>query len=140
MVTALDTNVLVDLLAADNESDQRRAQLVILKAAQRGPLVICPVVYAELGAHPLSTAEERDRFLSDVRISIDWKLGESIWRLAAVTFGEYAARRRRNASTEPRRLIADFIIGAHAAKCGCLATRDAAFYRRAFPEIAIIGS
>jgi predicted nucleic acid-binding protein len=136
-VTALDTNVLIDLLAGEVTARDRALRL-LSRVAGRGPLVISPIVHAELGAHPAATADERDRFLGELRIATDWMLGEATWRYAAAKFGEYAERRRSSAGGRPRRLIADFVIGAHAAKAGSLATRDEDFYRRTFPEIALV--
>ncbi len=136
--TSVDTNVLIDLLARADTEERRRAALILAEAAKRGPLVICAVVHAELGAHPRSSAEDVDRFLDDLRIKIDWSLSESVWRLSGLKFREYAIRRRGSSATEPRRLIADFIIGAHAAAAGALVTRDVQFYRRTFPDLVII--
>jgi predicted nucleic acid-binding protein len=136
--TALDTNVLVDVLSRADTEERRRAAQILSEAAKRGPLAVCAVVYAELGAHPRSGPDEVDRVLDDLRIRIDWSLSESIWRLSGLKFREYAVRRRRSSTTEPRRLIADFIIGAHATAAGALATRDAAFYRRTFPGLTIV--
>ena len=136
--TALDTNVLIDLLSRADSEERRRAAQVLSEAVKHGPLTVCAIVHAELCAHPRSSPGEVDRFLDDLRIKIDWSLSESIWRLSGLKFGEYANRRRRSSSTQPRRLIADFIIGAHAMATGSLATRDAAFYRRAFPDLTII--
>lgn len=136
--TALDTNVLIDLLSRTDSEERRRAARVLLEAAKRGPLVVCAVVHAELGAHPRSNPEDVDRFLDDLRIKIDWPLPEAVWRLSGLKFREYAIRRRHSSSTEPRRLIADFIIGAHATAAGALATRDAAFFRRTFPDLTIV--
>jgi len=136
-VTALDTNVLIDLLAGGADVRDRALRL-LSRAIGRGPLVISPIVHAALGAHPAATTEDRDRFLGELRIATDWMLGEATWRYAAAKFGEYARRRRRSAGGTPRRLIADFVIGAHAAKAGHLVTRDEDFYRRTFPEVALI--
>jgi predicted nucleic acid-binding protein len=135
-VTALDTNVLVYLLAGSQAASQR-AQRLLARAIKTGPLVISPIVHAELGAHPGSTVEGRDRFLAELRIATDWALSEEIWRYAGLKYGEYAARRRKSSGSEPRRLIADFVIGAHAAKAGHLATLDFNFYRKAFPEVTL---
>jgi hypothetical protein len=135
--TALDTNILVDLLSRAETAERRRAAQVLSEAAKRGPLAICAVVYAELGAHPRATPAEVDRMLDELRIRIDWSLSESIWRMSGLKFREYA-NRRRSSATEPRRLIADFIIGAHASATGALATRDATFYRRTFPGLTIV--
>jgi hypothetical protein len=136
--TALDTNVLVDLLSREDSEERRRAAEVLAEAAKRGPLAVCSIVHAELCAHPLANPQEVDRFLDDLRIKIDWSLLESSWRLSGLKFREYAIRRRRSSSTQPRRLMADFIIGAHATAAGALLTRDAAFYRRTFPDLKII--
>ena len=81
--------------------------------------------------------ETFDRFLLESRIRVDWKLSEQIWRVAGVKFAEYARRRRTSRGGDLRRLIADFVIGAHAAAVGGLVTRDVAFYRREFPELVI---
>jgi hypothetical protein len=37
----------------------------------------------------------------------------------------------------PRRLVADFIVGSHALEVGALITGDAEFFRRNFPELHV---
>ncbi|MGP6157165.1 MAG: type II toxin-antitoxin system VapC family toxin [Vulcanimicrobiaceae bacterium] len=137
-MTAIDTNVFIDLLAGETEAARHEAQAVLTRAAQRGALIISPVVYAELAAHPGAAADELDRFLRELHVVTDWELSEEIWRRAASEFREYARRRRAAKSVEPRRLVADFIVGAHAVSVGSLATRDRAFYQRTFPELTIL--
>ena len=136
-MTAIDTNVLVDLLANVDAALQQRAYGVLEASARRGPLFIAPIVHAELGANPAFSIETFDRFLLESRIRVDWKLSEQIWRVAGMKFAHYARRRRASRGGEPRRLIADFVIGAHATAVGGLVTRDAAFYRREFADLAI---
>ncbi len=135
-VTAVDTNVIVDLLEAQAETRERALRALDF-SARRGPLVVAPIVYAELGARRRGGLGDRDALLNDLRVRIDWMLSESIWRLAADRFGEYGVRRRRSGSESPRRLIAEFVIGAHAVSLGALLTRDAAFFRRTFPELDV---
>jgi len=48
------------------------------------------------------------------------------------------AAARRHRAHEPRRLAADFVIGAHARAVGRLVTRDAAFYERNFPSLTVL--
>src|SRR5438270_11989 len=74
----------------------------------------------------------------DTGIVIDWELREQVWRSAGRAFQAYAERRRKQRDMVPRRILADFLIGAHAASNGCrLLTLDDRLYRAAFPTLAI---
>jgi predicted nucleic acid-binding protein len=136
-LTAIDTNVLLDIV----EDDAGRAQsgLAALDAAARaGALIVAPAVYAELRAHPGWSAIDLDRYLSALGVHVDWQPEEGVWRTAGDAFASYARRRRQAGAGAPRRLIADFFIGAHALAIGALITRDGAFFQRAFPEMRVI--
>jgi hypothetical protein len=53
-------------------------------------------------------------------------------------FQAYAARRRRHGEAGSRRILADFVIGAHALQNGFrLLTLDDRIYRAAFPTLKI---
>jgi hypothetical protein len=53
-------------------------------------------------------------------------------------FHAYAARRRRHGEAGPRRILADFVIGAHAPQNGYrLLTLDDRIHRAAFPTLKI---
>ena len=55
-------------------------------------------------------------------------------------FQSYAVRRRRHGHSAPRRILADFMIGAHAQQAGYqLLTLDGRLYRTAFPELTVVG-
>jgi predicted nucleic acid-binding protein len=104
-----------------------------------GGLVICAPVYAELLAHPKVTQGFVDSFLVDTGVTVDFTLDESIWREAARAFGAHAARRRSRHGDQPRRLLVDFMIGAHATeKSDRLLTLDASRYRTDFPLLTIL--
>jgi predicted nucleic acid-binding protein len=80
-----------------------------------------------------------DSFFKETGISIDWALGESIWRTAGRTFQAYAARRRKQPDAGPRRILADFLIGAHALEGGhSLLTLDDHLFRTAFPHLTLV--
>jgi predicted nucleic acid-binding protein len=65
---------------------------------------------------------------------VDWNLTEPVWRLAGRAFEQYVACRRRQRDSGPRRILADFLIGAHAIEEGFrLLTLDDRLYRAAFP-------
>ena len=134
---ALDTNVIIDLEEGTPESAER-ALRAVERAGERGGLVICGVVYAELLARPHPNADDIDGLLRAARIAVDLQLSAESWREAGRAYAAYARRRRAAAGESPRRIIADFIIGAHACAVGTLVTRDAAFYRRAFPALRVV--
>ncbi|HUK29904.1 MAG TPA: type II toxin-antitoxin system VapC family toxin [Candidatus Acidoferrum sp.] len=137
MTIALDTNIIVALLKTDDTLN-RVAQTAMEQAQQQGALVICGAVYAELLAMPGRTEAFVDRFCEDTHIAVEWDLREKIWREAGKAFQAYAARRRRNHGTEPRRLLGDFLIGAHAAVNGYrLLTLDTGIFRSSFPRLRI---
>lgn len=66
---------------------------------------------------------------------MDWILSRSTWREAGLAFAAYAARRRASRMSHPRRLLADFVVGVHAASVGSLLTRDLGLYRVSFPQL-----
>jgi predicted nucleic acid-binding protein len=68
MITALDTNVRLDVLLP-NETFVDAAIHVVETSAQAGALVICELVYAELCAH-FSDKTDCDSFLKDNAIAV----------------------------------------------------------------------
>ena len=134
---ALDTNVIIDLEEGTPESAER-ALRAVERAGERGGLVICGVVYAELLAQPYPNSEDIDGVLRAAHIAVDLQISAESWREAGQAYAAYARRRRAAVGDSPRRIIADFIIGAHARAVGTLVTRDAAFYRRAFPALRVV--
>ena len=136
MSTGVDTNVLIDLLAGAEEA-ARRARLALDAAHAQGALVLCPVVYAELLAYPGRGRDETDGLIVATRIRVDWILSPETWSLAGQAFAAYAARRRASGADPPRRLLADFLIGAHALGMGNLLTRDLGMYRTNFPQLRL---
>ena len=138
MISAVDTNVIVALWDAD-ERGHRIALDLLDDAASRGGVVICGAVFGELLSCPGRSAEFISKFLDDTEIVIDWSSSEAVWRTAASAFQKYAARRRRQGSEHPRRILTDFYIGAHAFENGySLLTLDDGLYRAAFPKLRIL--
>ena len=127
----VDTNVLFDYLSDDVEWFDWSARM-LADAADRGPVVINPVIYAEVSVR-YDRIEDVDAALSPeyfVRAPLPWEAGF----LAAKCFARY--RRRGGARTAP---LPDFFIGAHAAVAGLqLLTRDPRRYRSYFPKLTIV--
>jgi predicted nucleic acid-binding protein len=114
MITAVDTNVLLDILLPDERlfSASSRA---LEQAATRGSLVICGLVYAELCVH-FRSQSECDEFLSDSDIRV-----ESLNRAASFA-ATRAWRAYRQQGGKRTRILADFLIGSHAQiQASCLA-------------------
>jgi len=137
MTTALDSNILVALWAPEHTLTST-AKLGLKSARSAGSLIVSAPVYAELLAYPERTEEFLDSFFAETGIAIDWNLNESIWRSAGLAYQSYAVRRRKQRDAGPRRIQADFLIGAHAFENGYRRlTLDDRLYRAAFPKLAI---
>ena len=137
MKTAVDTNVFVALFSGDADASAA-AQAALEEARAGGPLGIAPAVYAELVAGRDEAFVER--FLSEKDIEVDWDQNREGWSTAGVRYGQYAqARRKRKGDPGPRRILADFLIGAHALRlAGALLTSDARIYGTYFPELKVL--
>ncbi len=137
MTTAIDTNVIVALWHDDPALSQA-AEAALDAAFSRGTLIVAAPVFAELIAAPGRSEAFVSTFLEENGIAIDWHLHEGIWRSAGRAFQAYAERRRKQHDQGMRRLLADFLIGAHAHVRGYrLLSLDEELYRAAFPTLKI---
>ena len=129
--TLVDSNVVLDIAAEDAEwLDWSSAMLA--QAAERGPVVINPIIYGEVSTRYDSIESLDDALPPDfyIRAPLPWEAAF----LAAKAFRHY----RRRGGTKSRTLP-DLFIGAHAAVAGMtLLTRDARRYRAYFPKLKII--
>ena len=130
--TLVDSCVLIDVLAddplwADWSIDQ------LEKQGQRGPLVINPLILAEISPR-YERADDLEAALAGlplVREHLPWDAAF----LAGQAFRVY--RLGDGVKTSP---MPDFYIGAHALVRGMsLLTRDVKRYRSYFPKLSIIG-
>ncbi len=140
VVSAIDTNVLVTLFKADKLADVTTAQNALETASEMGKLIISPVVYAELLAAPRTDQSFIEVFLKDTSIHVEWRVSRAIWEHAASAFKDYAEQRRKTkGDSGPRRILADFVIGAHAcAFASAFLTFDSRVYKKAFPKLNIV--
>jgi predicted nucleic acid-binding protein len=137
MRTAIDTNVISALWTGEPSAEKLAA--ILARAGRAGALTIAAPAYAELLAYPGATPEFVDGFLASTGVLTDFRLDEAIWREAGLRFSKYAARRRSSRAGAPRRLLADFIIGAHALlRSDRLLTLDVLLYKQDFPELKIV--
>jgi predicted nucleic acid-binding protein len=132
MITAIDTNVLLDVFLPDKKYIDRSAAL-LRQAYDEGALVICEVVYSEL------VPQFNDRSLLDstlARINVTLSSMDSdVAYVAGEKWGLY-----RKVGGKKERIITDFLIGAHALlKADRFLTRDRGFYKKYFQDLKILG-
>jgi predicted nucleic acid-binding protein len=128
MITAIDTNILLDILVP-NEDFYEASVRALQDAAGEGSLVISNIVYAELCIH-FEAQRECDAFLESNEIRVQALVREAHF------FASRAWRTYRQQGGKRTRILADFLIGAHAQKQATrLLSRDRGFYRGLFPSL-----
>src|ERR1700733_254964 len=111
MTTAIDSNVFIAFWDASDALNSL-AQSALTAAWNRGLLVVAPPVYAELLAFPGRSEPFLEAFLRETGITVEWEIDGAPWRPAGRAFQPYAARRSHQQGSAPRRILADFLIGA----------------------------
>jgi predicted nucleic acid-binding protein len=138
MNIAIDTNIIVYSLSGVERTAAAAAGALEDAANKGGALVVSAPVYAELLAMPGSSRTVLDAFFAEARVRVDWEIDEASWISAGDAFAAYARRRKRQRIALPRRILADFVIGAHSLSVGALLTADAAFFRTSFPDLRVL--
>lgn len=128
VVTAVDSNILFDLFSRDSTFKAVSARQ-LEDALYKGPVLVCDIVYAEL-APSFRIQKELDDALLAIGMHIS-PIDTDIAYEAGRRWGQY-----RRAGGPRSRILADFLIGAHALQtAGEFLTRDVGFYQTYFPEI-----
>lgn len=131
MATLVDSNVLIDVIEG-GLAWSKRSEVALEQVGSMGPVVINPVIYAEVSVRYEDTDE------LDLDLPVDLFQREQLpWSaafLAGKAFTDYRQRGGRRRSPLP-----DFFIGAHAAVTGMrLLTRDETRYRTYFPTVELV--
>ena len=120
------------------EANARQMADLLNGLRREGALVVCVVVWAELAAGPGVGPERCSRLLRALDIQVDYEIPRKAWDLAGESFSAYAQRRRAAGAGTPRRLLADFLVAAHAVhRAQRLVTQDQAFFRSVFPQLTL---
>jgi predicted nucleic acid-binding protein len=136
MKTALDTNIFSALW--QGEPSVNVVSVALREAKRQGSLVVSPPAYAESLANPVYSLEQIHAFFETTKITLDRQLMDEVWTEAGLRYGRYAVRRKQASGEPPRRILADFLIGAHALlQADCLMTLDVRYYRQYFPELRL---
>lgn len=154
MITAIDTNILLDILIKDSKHYEGSKRL-LEKALYSGALIISEVVYAELVTQ-FERREKLDEFLRDAFITLLSSTPEALQE-AGKAWSRYIKKRNKriqcpqcgkrllieckNCSytiTTRQHIISDFLIGGHAkVLADRLLTRDRGYYRAYFKDLTL---
>lgn len=131
MITAIDTSVLLDVFGADAKFGLRSKEAV-RTCLLEGSIIACPAVWAEAASFFASidiAQEAMERLgIEFSPIQLETALTASnVWK----TYRKRGGRRER--------VVADFLIGAHAlSQSERLLTRDRGFYRTYFSQLKVL--
>ena len=132
MITAIDTNILIDIFEPDPEFGQASKQ-ALRRCLQEGSVIACEVVWAEVVTAYSSKNKQVVDILSGIGIEYSAMTLEAALEAAACWYAF-----RKNSKVRDR-IVADFLIGGHALILSDrLLTRDRGFYRDYFKRLKII--
>jgi predicted nucleic acid-binding protein len=158
MITAVDTNIILDILIP-GEPFAESSKALLERHLAAGQLVLCEVVLAELAA-PFPSEKELKTFLTETGMRLVHSSERSLY-LAGTRWATYATKGGKNrlscagcgktfeaacpkcgtAFTKRLHVLADFLIGAHAlTHADCIISRDLGVYKTYFSDLKVVSS
>ncbi len=131
MITAIDTNILIDVLEPDPVFGLASKE-ALKRCLREGSVIACEVVWAEVMTAYSHKGKEALEALR--RIGVEYSAMTFEASLGAATCWSTFRRKRKVRD----RIVADFLIGGHALVQGeRLLTRDRGFYRTYFKPLKV---
>ena len=158
MITAVDTNILLDILIP-GEPHSDSSKRLLDKQLTSGKLILCEVVFAELAAR-FPSEQELKLFLAETGMRLVQSNEKSL-HLAGMRWAEFARKSKKDrfacgncgtvfemtcpkcksVLTKRQLVLGDFLIGAHAlVHADCLLSRDLGVYKNYFRDLKIVSS
>jgi predicted nucleic acid-binding protein len=155
LITAVDTNILLDILIPD-QTFQKESLLKLETASSKGKIIICEIVFTEL-ASQFANIRDLNNFLNHTCIEVIISNKETFFSASRI-WRDYCSKYKKEkfcpecgikinircpkCSKEfnrPRRILNDFIIASHAKSfADVFLTRDLGFYRKYFSDLKIL--
>lgn len=156
MITAIDTNILLDILLPDKRFAFSSKDLLDAYN-QKGQLIICELVYAELSSL-FPSAKNLDEFLLDTSIKLQYSNKKAL-ALSGERWSLYSKNRKKRLHCSicgkkidiqcshcsgpiaiKQHIISDFIIASHAlSQAKILLSRDRGFFNTYFNDLEVKG-
>jgi hypothetical protein len=131
MITAVDTSVVLDVLTGSS-TNASNSEAALRQASQQGQLIVCECVLAEIFP-ALGDRERVHEFLGEWQMDFVPSNEESAI-LAGEMFLRFLKRGR-----ERKRILADFLVGAHAiVHADRLIARDRGYLRDYFTSLKLL--
>lgn len=125
----LDSNVILAL-----RFREPKAEAIARRLDAASHLIVCGPVVAEL----MPRDPRVEEWLQEFGVDVDWTLGRSVWRRVGELHAGYVERRRLSGGGLSRRIVTDYLIGAHAEVSGLpLLTLNPADYA-SFTELEVL--
>jgi predicted nucleic acid-binding protein len=158
MITAVDTNIILDVLIPDDPFGQS-SKLLLDRHLSEGKLILCEVVFAELAAH-FPSEVELNKFLAETGMRLVSSSEKSLY-IAGNRWKEYSKKSNKSqfscstcgsvftatcpkcktAATRRFHVLADFLVGAHAlVHADCMLSRDLGVYKTYFKDLKVVNS
>lgn len=154
MITSIDTNILLDILLPDKKFAIDSKKLIDFHN-QKGQLIICELVYAEL-ASQFQSERVLNKFLNDTSIKLVYS-NEKTLALSGERWRNYSKNRKntlqctncgkkfsihcphcKHTASVRQHIISDFIIAAHALiQATLLLSRDRGFLKSCFSDLKV---